>query len=388
MRGIGEHPDDGVGEGRGVTHGHQGGGVAEQVRHPPGAGGDQRRAGPQRLLSGERAALPPRGQHAEVGRGQQVGDVRAPAQQQHGEPLGADPVGQLGLQRTVAGDRHERHRPQPVIGGPAGDGIEQDVVALLRVQPADGHHQGPPVVEPQLCADVVPRARGGRQWRGERGDHPHVAGAEPPGVVGEVAGDGQHHVGGADRGALDGPQQSLTGPRALLQGVVQREHEGPLAGPRQPAGDRRDQPGAQPVGVQELGALGRAPQLQDRPAVGERREAGGDADRPEVGAGGGEGEELLGGRGATDAHGGTGRAQRWDDGPDVAADAAGARREHLGDPAAVQGRPLSHGAPPVGRGPVPAGEHAERPLRPAEPGAPARAASATPRSVGDAPCPS
>ena len=156
----------------------------------------------------QRAGLPARGQHAHVGGAEQVGDVAAPAEQDDRQPLGGDPGGQLVLQRPVAGDRDQRgavrRRPEP-----AGDGVEEDVVALLRVQPADGDDQRPAVVEAELGAHLgaacaAAAGSGGAEHR----RHPDVAGAQPAGVVGEVAGGGEHEVGAAHGGALERPQHA------------------------------------------------------------------------------------------------------------------------------------------------------------------------------------
>ena len=184
----------------------------------------------------------------------------------------------------------------------ARDGLEQDVVALLRVQPADGHQQRPAVVHPELVAHLVARARRRRQRRGEGRHHPDVARTEPAGVVGQVAGHGEHEVGATDRQPLDRAKQPLLRARALLEGVVQRQHERSLPLPREPAGRRGDQAGAQAVGVHEVRLGGGPAQLGDRAGVGEGRQAGGDADRPEVGPTAVKPNRVLGRGRPADAH--------------------------------------------------------------------------------------
>ena len=96
------------------------------------------------------------------------------------------------------------------------DGVEQDVVALLRVQPADGDAPaaGPSSRPSSSRTSARVRVAGGRGGA-MAGSDPDVAGAEPAGVRGEVAGDREDEVGAADGRPLGGPQHPLEGAGAL-----------------------------------------------------------------------------------------------------------------------------------------------------------------------------
>ncbi len=152
------------------------------------------------------------------------------------------------------------------------------------MQPPDGDHQRPAVLDAQLRTDLVPGAFRRGQRRRERGRDADVGGAEPSGVLGEVAGDGQHEVGTAHGPSLGLLQQPLLGAPAVLQGVVQGQHQGLRAAAAQSASHGGDQTGPQAVGVHEVGVGGGRAQLRDRSPVRQGRHAGRDADRREHGA--------------------------------------------------------------------------------------------------------
>ena len=181
--------------------------------------------------------------------------VRRP-EQGHRQLLGGDPRGELVVQRAVAGDGHQRRRAQPGVGDPPGDRVEQDVVALLRVQPADRDHQRLPVVARPSARRTSGRGALGRRQRrgGDRGD-PHVPGAEPAGVLGQVARGGQDDVGAADGGPLRRLQHPPLQPAAAGSALCRVSTSGRRRSP--PAGGRpRRPPGPQPVGVHQVGAGG------------------------------------------------------------------------------------------------------------------------------------
>ncbi len=90
-----EQPGDGRVDRVHVTGGYQHRAVADQLRLATHRGGDQRNAGPQRLLGEQLATLPDAGDHRDVGGGQQVRDVGAEAEQLHRGAFGGD----LGAER-------------------------------------------------------------------------------------------------------------------------------------------------------------------------------------------------------------------------------------------------------------------------------------------------
>ena len=230
----------------------------------------------QGLLRRERAALPARGQHARVRRAEQVGHVGAAAEQEDRQPLGPDAGGQLVVQRPVPGDGDQRCRLQPALALPPRDGVEQDVVALLRMQPAHGHQQRAAVVQAEFRAHLLAGAGRRRQRRGEGRGDADVAGAEPARVVGEVAGDGEHQVGPADGQPLHRAQQppadDPSSPGERCAGSA------PVAAPGRPRpAGRRRRPGPRAVRGRAPGrprrwpgAAGRPPGCR-RPAPGPRR---------------------------------------------------------------------------------------------------------------------
>ena len=345
--------DDGVGERRGVADRHQLGAGRRRARACPPARVETSGV-PARSASWAVNGLPSHreGSTQSVGGAEQVGDVgRAGPSSRTGSRSAPDPLGQLVLQRPVAGDRDQRCRLQPSVALPA-------------ARPRRAGRRSPSAG----AAGRPRRPAAGRRRRPSSRAHLGARAASAGGSGGASAGatrtsrapsrralsarsleTASTRSAAADGHALDRAQQPLPRARALLQGVVQGEHQRPVPLPRQPPGGRGDQAGAQAVGVHQVGAGGGPAQLADRAA---RRRPGASpaemptgrksapaAVKPNSSSVAGAPQTRTAAPAARDARARSVRTWR--------ADPAGAGGQHLDDPAAAQGRRLGHRAPPV-----------------------------------------
>ncbi|GAA3503952.1 hypothetical protein GCM10019016_110650 [Streptomyces prasinosporus] len=267
--GVAQQPHDGVGERPRVAVRDEFGGVADEFGGAADPGRDQRHARVEGLLGERGARLPPAGQQREVGGGQQVEDVLAPADEPDRQVLVLDPPLEFTAQRPLPRDDDQRHG---VEAAPRVRGVQQGGVTPVPFEGAGGDEQRAsdgPEFGPDLGAQPVGvlrprgRARPGERDRGQPGV-PRPRAARP---VDEGGGGPEHHGGRLDDPPLQHPEEvgaRAVGVRPVVPGHDQR-------GVPSAEGEHRAEGGVQSVRVHQVGVRAGGPQRGHRPRVAAAR---------------------------------------------------------------------------------------------------------------------